>query len=398
MTIYPSYEEADVTGKRVLLRVDLNVPMHNGRVTETTRINRLLPSIQLLSERGAKVIVLSHFGRPKGAFNPDMSLAPLVDILSQALELPVKFATDCVGHVAEEAVASLKDGEVLLLENLRFHKEEEANNLDFAKALAKLGDIFVSEAFSCAHRAHASIVPLAELLPAYAGPLMLDEITRLTKLFTNPDRPIAAVVGGSKVSTKIDLLQNLATKMDMLVIGGAMANTFLHAQGYAMGKSLYEPDHADTARAIMEISKKSACEIILPCDAVVAETLTAGAECEVVDIDKVPANQGIFDTGPQSIAVIKFKLANCQTVVWNGPIGAFEITPFDVGTISIARAIAGLTASGTVSSIAGGGDTLAAIARGGLRKGFSYLSTAGGAFLEWLEGKELPGVAVLARG
>ncbi len=397
MAGFATLDDTAVTGKRTLVRVDLNVPMKDGKVTDATRIERLVPTIRELADKGAKVILTSHFGRPKGKRDPSMSLAPLAEALGQALGKPVAFADDCVGPSAEKAVAALKNGEILLLENLRFHAEEEKNDQAFAKKLAALGDLYINDAFSSAHRAHASTEAIARLLPSAAGRLMQAELEALGKALDTPQRPLAAVVGGAKVSTKLELLGNLVQRVDVLVIGGGMANTFLHAKGVAVGKSLSEREMADTARRIMAEAEASKKRIILPVDAVVAPALTAGNAAKTVPIGRVPADEMILDVGPQSIKETIDAVAACRTLVWNGPLGAFEFPPFDKGTVAVARAAADLTKKGSLLSVAGGGDTVAALAHAGVEEKFSYVSTAGGAFLEWLEGKTLPGVAALMR-
>ena len=384
----------DVAGKRVLVRGDLNVPVQDGRVTDTTRIDRLAPTVRELADKKAKVVLLSHFGRPKGR-DPKESLEQLVPTISKQLGLPVAFAGDCVGPEAENAVAALKDGEVLLLENLRFHKGEEKNEPDFVAGLAKLGDLYVDDAFSAAHRAHASIAGITEKLPAYAGRGMEAELKALDKALGNPAHPVAALVGGAKISTKLDLLSNLVGKVDLLVLGGGMANTFLAARGVKMGKSLVEGDMLDKARDIEVTAKQKGCTIILPVDALVAEKFGAGQKAETVSADAVPDDRMMLDIGPASVDNIKAKLKTCRTVVWNGPMGAFEIPPFDSGTVAVAKAVAALTKDGTLISIGGGGDTVAALAAAGVEDDFTYISTAGGAFLEWMEGKTLPGVVPL---
>jgi phosphoglycerate kinase len=394
---FKTIDSIDVAGKRVLVRVDLNVPMKNGEVTDATRIERAAPTLNELAAKGAKVIVLSHFGRPDGKRVPEMSLRPLVEPLSKALGKPVAFAEDCIGPLAEEAVRTLKPGEVLLLENLRFHKEEEKNDAGFIDKLSVLGDVYVNDAFSAAHRAHASTEGLANRLPAAAGRLMQAELEALDKALGNPKRPVCAVVGGAKVSTKLDLLGNLVGKVGKLIIGGGMANTFLQAQGFNVGKSLSEKDLAGTAREIMAKAKAANCEILLPVDVVVASEFKAGAPSQVVDAKACPDDQMILDVGPKSIAIYAKQVAKCATLVWNGPLGAFEIKPFDNGTVSLARTVAEQTGANKLLSVAGGGDTVAALAAAGVEEKFSYVSTAGGAFLEWMEGKTLPGVAALIR-
>ena len=388
---------ADVNGKRVLVRVDLNVPVKDGQVTDATRLQRLAPCIEDLTGRGARVILISHFGRPKGAPDPAFTLRPVAGKLAEVLGSPVRFVESCIGPETEAAVAAMQPGDVAVLENLRFYKGEEKNDPEFARSLARLGDVFVGEAFSSSHRAHASVEAITHLLPSYAGPLMHAEIEALTKALEAPKRPTAAVVGGAKVSTKIPILTNLVAKVDKLIIGGGMANTFLLAQGVAIGKSLAEPDLAETARGIMTAATAAGCEILLPIDAVVAGEFKEGAAAEVVDIGAVPADQMILDIGPKTAGHLESVLGGCRTVLWNGPMGAFEIAPFGEGTFRLARRAAALTKAGTLISVAGGGDTVAALNAASVTDDFSYVSTAGGAFLEWLEGRELPGVAALMR-
>ena len=395
---FTTLDDLDVAGRRVLVRADLNVPMKDGRVTDATRIARLAPTIRELADKGARVVVLSHFGRPKGKPDPSMSLAPLAPALAQALGgKPVSFAEDCIGIPAERAVAGLKNGDVTLLENLRFHAGEEKNDKGFARQLAALGDIYVNDAFSCAHRAHASTEAIAHILPAAAGRLMQAELEALGKALEAPQRPVAAIVGGAKVSTKLELLGNLLQKVDVLVIGGGMANTFLYANGVAVGRSLCEREMAETARRIMADAATEKKRIVLPIDAVVAPALTAGDAAKTVPIGRVPQDQMILDVGKQSVADVITALAGCRTLVWNGPLGAFEHPPFDAGTSAVAKDAAKLTKQGKLLSVAGGGDTVAALVQAGVEAQFSYVSTAGGAFLEWLEGKTLPGVAALMR-
>ncbi|MGH6933542.1 MAG: phosphoglycerate kinase [Dongiaceae bacterium] len=398
MTEFRTLDDLDVAGKRVLVRADLNVPFKDGRVGDTTRIDRSAATLTELIGRGARVVLLSHFGRPDGKIVPGMSLRPIVAPLSRALGgRNVVFAEDCVGPVAATVIDALGPGGIALLENLRFHAGEEANDAGFARQLAALGDIYVNDAFSCAHRAHASTEALVRLLPSAAGRLMQAELEHLAKALENPDRPLAAIVGGAKVSTKIELLGNLVGKVDLLIVGGGMANTFLAAQAIEIGGSLAERDMTDTARAIMVKARDRGCDIILPIDAVVAQALKAGIRSQTVDIHGVPADKVILDIGPRTVRVIADRLASCRTLVWNGPMGAFEIAPFERGTISVAQAAAELTKSGKLLTVAGGGDTVAALAVAGIVERFSYVSTAGGAFLEWLEGKDLPGVAALER-
>jgi phosphoglycerate kinase len=389
--------DLDVKNRRVLVRVDLNVPVKDGKVTDITRLERVVPGLQELAQRGAKVVVISHFGRPKGAPEAEFSLKPVADRLGQLLGSPVAFAEDCIGEVAQRTVAVLQPGGIAVLENLRFHKGEEKNDPAFAAALAKLGDIYVSDAFSTAHRAHASTDAITRLLPSYAGPLMMEEISALRSVLDKPKRPVAAVVGGAKVSTKIPVLTNLAAKVDKLIIGGGMANTFLLAQGVGIGRSLAEPDFLDTAREIMHAAKARSCEIVLPADVVVAAKFEAGASSRVCPVLETPPDQMILDVGPKAVTHYTEVLSRCSTLLWNGPLGAFEIDPFGDGTFRLARAAAAATQAGKLTSVAGGGDTVAALNAAGVTQQFSYVSTAGGAFLEWLEGRELPGITALLR-
>jgi phosphoglycerate kinase len=384
-----------VKGKRVLLRADLNVPVRDGRITDLTRIERLCPTIRELSDKGARVIVLSHFDRPKGKRVPEMSLVPMAGALGEVLGRKVRFAEDCVGVPAQQVIETMDNGDVAVLENTRFHPGEEKNDPAFAAALAELGDIFVNDAFSAAHRAHASTEGLARLLPSYAGRLMQAELEALTAALTTPVRPVMAIVGGAKVSTKLDLLGNLVEKVNILVIGGAMANTFLAAGGVAVGRSLQETDLHATARVILGEAKAAGCAVLLPIDAVVAGALAPGVATRTVPINEVPADQMILDVGPRTVAAVTEALASARTLVWNGPVGAFETAPFDAGTTAIAKAVAQATSAGTLRSVGGGGDTVSALKHAGVLEQISYVSTAGGAFLEWLEGKTLPGVAAL---
>jgi phosphoglycerate kinase len=393
---FRTLDDLDVKEKRVLVRADLNVPVSGGKVTDATRIVRQAPTIRELSGKGAKVIILSHFDRPKGKVVPSMSLKVLVEPLSNALGHKIAFAEDCIGPIAQAAVAALKDGEVLLLENTRFHKGEEDNDPAMAKQLAALGDIFVNDAFSAAHRAHASTEGIAHLLPNAAGRSMQAELTHLQKALSNPERPLMAVVGGAKVSTKIALLENLVTRVESLVIGGAMANTFLAAQGIGVGKSLYEPDHLETARKVIHMAAGSGAALLLPNDVVVAKEFKPGAAHRTVAIGNIAADEMALDVGPQSIKAFENRLLTTRTLVWNGPFGAFETVPFDCGTVTAALLVAAATRAGQLLSVAGGGDTVAALAHAGVEQDFTYVSTAGGAFLEWLEGKSLPGVEALA--
>ncbi|MBU8537417.1 phosphoglycerate kinase [Falsiroseomonas tokyonensis] len=392
---FKTIDALDAAGKRVLLRADLNVPVRDGVITDRTRIERLAPTIRELAEKGARVIVCSHFDRPKGKRVPEMSLKPMVEALSAALDRPVAWAEDCVGPEAEAAVAALADGQVLLLENTRFHAGEEKNDPALSAALAKLADVYVNDAFSAAHRAHASTEGVAHLLPSYAGRLMEAELKALDAALGNPARPVVAIVGGAKISTKLELLGNLTRKVNVLVIGGAMANTFLAAQGYPMGRSLQEAEMHETARTIMAEAKAANCEIILPVDLVVAGEFAAQAPHRTVAIDRVPEDMMALDVGPDTVELVEKRLRQASTLVWNGPFGAFEIPPFDTATVAVAQSVAGLTSSAGLKSIAGGGDTVSALRHAGVMDRLTYVSSAGGAFLEWLEGKTLPGVAVL---
>ncbi len=392
---FRTLDHADVADKRVLVRVDLNVPMDKGVVTDATRITRILPTLHELMAKGAKVVLLAHFGRPKGGPDEANSLRPVAAALSEHLGAPVAFAPDCIGPAAQSAIAALAFGNVLLLENTRFHKGEEANDPAFIAELAKLADVYVNDAFSCAHRAHASTEGLAHALPSFAGRTMQAELEALTKALDQPVRPVAAVVGGAKVSSKIELLGNLVKKVNLLIIGGGMANTFLAAQGKAVGKSLCESGLLDLARSILEEAKKAGCTVLLPVDATVAQEFKAHAPSRHVSVDAVGPEDMILDIGPQSIAAVGVALSHARTLVWNGPFGAFEIPPFDQGTTQVAQLAAALTQQGKLLTVAGGGDTVSALNHAGVGEKFSYVSTAGGAFLEWLEGKSLPGVEAL---
>ena len=394
---FRTLDDVDVKGKRVLLRVDLNVPMESGRVTDTTRLERVGPTITEISSKCGKVILLAHFGRPKGR-DPKESLKPVAAALSAVIKKPVLFADDCVGDVADKAIAAMKDGDILCLENTRFHKEEEKNDPAFVAELAKLGDVWVNDAFSAAHRAHASTEGLGHKLPAYAGRTMQAELDALSRALEAPTKPVIAIVGGAKVSSKIELLENLVSKVDALVIGGGMANTFLHAQGVPIGKSLAEKDLATTALRIVEKADAANCAIILPVDAVVAGQFAANAPSHAYGLDAIPPDGMILDVGPLSIERIRSAIDDAATLVWNGPLGAFEITPFDRGTVVAAKHAAERTKAKKLISVAGGGDTVAALNQAGVAGDFSYVSTAGGAFLEWMEGKPLPGVEVLKMG
>ncbi len=385
----------EVAGRRVLLRADLNVPVRDGRITDLTRLERLTPTIRELADNGARVIVVSHFDRPKGQRVPEMSLAPVREALATVLGHPVAFADDCVGPTAEAAVAAMANGDVLVLENTRYHAAEEANDPHMARALASLADIYVNDAFSAAHRAHASTEGVAKHLPAHAGRLMQAELEALTLALENPERPVAAIVGGAKISTKLDLLGNIIGRVQLLVIGGAMANTFLAAQGIDVGKSLQEADMHATARDIMARATAAGCEILLPVDAVTATEFRADPPTRTVDIAHVPTDAMILDVGPRTVEHLIARLPELRTLVWNGPFGAFELHPFDAATVAVAHAVAKATKAGTLRSVAGGGDTVSALRHAGVLDELSYVSTAGGAFLEWLEGKTLPGIQAL---
>ena len=395
MARYRTIDDLDVAGKRVLVRVDFNVPMKDGAITDATRIERALPTIQELSKKGAKVLLLSHFGRPKGKADPEMSLKPVAKALEKFLGGPVEFAEDCIGDAAKKTVKRMLDGDVAVFENTRFHAGEEKNDPEFAKALAENGDVYVNDAFSAAHRAHASTEGIAHLLPSAAGRAMERELDYLKAALSAPVRPMMAVVGGAKVSTKIELLVNLVGRADILAVGGGMANTFLFAKGISVGKSLCEPDLADTAREIMTQASAKGCEIILPVDVVVAKEFKEGADREVKAADAVGADDMILDLGPDTVNLIAEKIEAAKTLVWNGPLGAFEIKPFDTATVEAARYAAKRVKDDGLVAVAGGGDTVAALSAAGVEDDFTYVSTAGGAFLEWLEGKTLPGVAAL---
>ena len=390
-------DDLDVEGKRVLVRVDINVPIENGDVADDTRIKRVLPTIAKLKQGGAKVILLSHLGRPTGERSPETSLRPVAKRVEELLNGgPVLFFDDCVGPEVENGLKSLGNGDVAMLENLRYHEGEKANDMGFAKQLAALGDIYVDDAFSSAHRAHASVEAIAHLMPAYAGKLMMAEISALSIALADPKRPVMAIVGGAKVSTKIDVLKNLATCMDVLVVGGGMANTLLNAQGVNVGKSLYEPDFVETVKEVLASAKKAGCEIFLPVDEVVAKELAPGTEWKVCGVNDIPSDMMVLDQGPKSIERLKEKLGEMQTLLWNGPLGAFEVAPFGKGTLALAEESGRLSKEGKLVSIAGGGDTVRALNMVGATPDFTYVSTAGGAFLEWLAGRQLPAVMALA--
>jgi phosphoglycerate kinase len=395
MSQFRTLDSAEVKGKRVLLRVDLNVPVKDGKVSDATRIERVLPTIREISDKGGKVILLAHFGRPKNGPDEANSLRPVAAAVAELLGRPVGFAADCIGDVPAQAIAAMNDGDVILLENTRFYKQEEKNEPGFVAALAKLGDVYVNDAFSAAHRAHASTEGVAHKLPAYCGRAMQQELGALTLALGSPVRPVAAIVGGAKVSTKLDLLGNLVKKVDYLIIGGGMANTFLFAQGKAVGKSLCEKDLADTARSILEAAKVAGCRILLPVDVVAAKEFKAHADVRVVDVDHIGEDEMALDIGPKSVIAVEEALSQTKTLVWNGPFGAFEIPPFDTATMQIAKTVAFLVKDGKLKAVGGGGDTVSALNVAGVADDMTYVSTAGGAFLEWMEGKALPGVEAL---
>jgi len=394
---FQTLDKADLDGKRALVRVDFNVPMEDGKVTDDTRLRAAVPTIEELRKGGAKVILLAHFDRPKGKVVPSMSLKPIVEPLTKVLGYPVAFAEDCIGPKARAAVNAMVAGDVLLLENVRFHPGEEANDRRFADALAANGDLYVNDAFSAAHRAHASTEALAHRLPAYAGEQMRLELDALDRALGHPDRPVMGIVGGSKVSTKLDLLRHLVTKLDKLAIGGGMANTFLHAQGHDVGASYCEKELAETAREVIRLAGQNNCKLFLPLDIVVAEKLAPGAPARVRDVGSVDDDERILDAGPETVERLCRAMANSRTLVWNGPLGVFEMPPFDKGTMEAARYAAKLAREGKLVAVAGGGDTVAALNAAGVVDDFTFVSTAGGAFLEWMEGKTLPGVAALSQ-
>ncbi|GBR51088.1 phosphoglycerate kinase [Acetobacter pomorum] len=393
---FSTLDTLDPKGKRILLRVDLNVPMKDGKVTDETRIERVVPTIRELAEKGGRVILLSHFDRPKGKVVPDMSLQPIATALATALGRPVNFVHDCIGPDVEAAARSMQDGDILLLENTRFQPGEEKNDAGLSAALASLGDVYVNDAFSAAHRAHASTAGVAAHLPSYGGRLMQAELEALYAALENPERPVGAIVGGAKISTKLQLLENMLAKVDMLAIGGAMANTFLAAKGLKVGKSLIEKDMLDTARTIMEQAKAKNCDLVLPVDVVISEDFIAGAPTQVVPVTAIPDGWMALDLGPETVKLLESKIAGLKTLVWNGPLGVFELPPFDEGTNAVAQAAAKLTQEGKLKTVAGGGDTVSALRHAGVLHKMSYVSTAGGAFLEWLEGKILPGLTAIS--
>jgi len=394
---FKTLKSLNLTGKTILLRADLNVPKQDGKVTDTTRIDRLKPTIDHLRAHGAKTLILSHFGRPKGERDSALSLAFLLTALEKSWGTQIKFAQDCIGDKAQSVANSLQNGDIALLENLRFHKGEKSNDPDFINALAALGDIYINDAFSVSHRAHASTASLAKALPSAAGLLMEQELNALNTALESPKKPVIAIVGGSKISTKLSVLYNLIEKVDTLVLGGGMANTFLYAQGAELGASLYEEDMKDEAQAILNKAKSIGCTILLPTDFVTVTEIQHDAQIQITPATKVPTGRMAIDIGPNTIKQIKQSLETCKTVLWNGPMGVFEIKPFDTGTNAIAQIVAQKTTNGQITSIAGGGDTVAALENAGAAKHFTYISTAGGAFLEWIEGKELPGVAALIK-
>ena len=397
MARFRALDDLDPAGRRVLVRVDFNVPMQDGEVTDATRIERAATTLRELLEKGGRVIAISHFGRPKGRREPSMSLAPIAPVLARVLGMDVAFAEDCIGEPAARVVSALGDGRIALLENLRFHAGEEKNDPAFADALAALGEVYVNDAFSCSHRAHASVTGLPERLPAYAGRLLEAEIAALEKALGGAQRPAAALIGGAKVSTKLAVLEHLLPRIDLLILGGGMANTFLAARGVDVGRSLCEHEMLDTARQIVARARESGTELLLPVDAVVATEFRDHAETRTVPVTGVGAEEMILDIGPETVRRIGERLARCRTLLWNGPLGAFEVPPFERGTVEVARRAAELTERGRLETVAGGGDTVAALARAGVLERFSYVSTAGGAFLEWLEGRTLPGIAALER-
>ncbi|MFN7038538.1 MAG: phosphoglycerate kinase [Alphaproteobacteria bacterium] len=385
---------ADVKNKTVLVRADLNVPIVNGKIEDSTRIKKIIPTVKYLIQNNCKIILTSHFGRPKGQKIKEMSLRPIAEELSKILDQTIIFSEDCIGDKVQNQISSLKEKEIILLENLRFYNDEEDNDKEFAKKLSSLADIYVNDAFSCSHRAHASIDAITNYLPSYAGLLLSEEISSLEKILNNPTKPIAAFVGGSKVSTKLELLNSLVQKVDLIAIGGAMANSFLKAKGVNIGNSVCEESMLDTALSIMLLAEKYNCEILLPIDAVISKDIKDG-KIRIVDINTVPTDYSIFDIGPKTINLFNERLGNIKTLVWNGPLGAFEFKPFDLGTYNIALTVSSLTIQGKLVSVAGGGDIVSALNSSRLIDNFTYISTAGGAFLEWLEGKELPGIAAL---
>ena len=397
MTQFKTLDDlGDVTGKVALVRVDLNVPMRDGDVTDDTRIRAFQPTVETLCEKGAKVLLLAHFGRPKGQKSSTQSLSMVVGEVEEVLGQEIMFVPEIAGDIVAQSIGIMRDGEVAILENSRFYPGEEANDAEFAKAIAANGDFYVNDAFSAAHRAHATTEGLAHLLPAYAGRAMEAELKALASALDNPEHPVAAVVGGAKVSSKLDVLTHLVSKVDHLIIGGGMANTFLAARGIDVGKSLCEHELTDTANDIMERADASGCTVHLPYDVVVAKKFEANAPSRTVNVHEVEADDMILDLGASAAEALGDVLKTCRTLVWNGPLGAFETPPFDEATVALAKTAAALSKDGSLTSVAGGGDTVAALAHAGVTEDFSYISTAGGAFLEWMEGKDLPGVAALS--
>jgi len=392
---FRTLDELEARGKRVLLRADLNVPVTDGRITDRTRLERLCPTIRELADKGARVIICSHFGRPKGKPVPEMSLRPIAAELEKILGRKVGFVSSCTGQAAEHAASALADGEILVLENTRFDPREEKNDPAMANELARLADVYVNDAFSAAHRAHATTEGVARLLPAYAGRLMQAELEALDAVLGHPKRPLAAVIGGAKVSTKLSVLKKLIGRVDALVLGGAMANTFLAAQGVAVGRSMQEPEMHDTARDILDSARQTGREILLPQDVVVADHLARDVPARTVSLNAVPPDTMILDVGPATVQALVQRVSDWRTLVWNGPLGAFETPPFDVASVALARAVAAATEAGRLVCVAGGGDTVAVLNQAGVSASLTYVSTAGGAFLEWLEGRTLPGVAAL---
>ncbi len=395
MNQFPTLDDVELSGKTALVRVDFNVPMESGAVTDDTRLKAALPTIEKLSAAGAKTVLLAHFDRPKGKRVPEMSLRPIVEPLSNLLGRPVAFAEDCVGAAASSVIGAMADGDVALLENIRYQPGEESNDPAFVEELARLGDIYVNDAFSAAHRAHASTEGLARALPAFAGENMRLELEALDAALGTPQRPVLGIVGGSKVSTKLDLLKNLVTKLDKLAIGGGMANTFLYAQGHEVGASYCEKDLAETAREIIKLAGQNNCKLFLPLDIVVAEQMAKGVPTRVRNLGAVDDHERILDAGPETVARLKRAMGNSKTLIWNGPLGVFEIPPFDKGTVDAAQEAARLAKAGELTAVAGGGDTVSALNHAGVKDDFTFVSTAGGAFLEWMEGKALPGVEAL---
>ncbi len=391
----PSIDDVDVAGKKVLIRADLNVPMKNQIVTDATRIIRFAPTVENLVRRGASVVIMTHLGRPEGEANPVYSTRPIAVALAEVLGRPVTFVADCVGPVSERGTGVIAPGSIAVLENVRFHKGETANNRNFAIRLSVHGDLYVNDAFSCSHRAHASTHAIATLMPSYAGPSLLAEVQALETALGKPKRPAAALVGGAKVSSKIDVLKNLVEKVDYLIIGGGMANTFLAAEGVDVGKSLYEPGVLSIAESIKNAASKSGCKIVLPVDVTVANAFSADASRRIVPVGNIGSLEMALDSGPESAAMIGGILRQCRTLLWNGPLGAFELEPFAAATNAVARLAAELTRAGKLTTVAGGGDTVAALNGAGVANDFTYISTAGGAFLEWLEGRPLPGIEIL---